>query len=391
MNKIILLSYADLSINSGNVTLISRRGEAIYKKFGILTECVMVSKSNRTINHNYNGVSFKIIRNRFLLKKYLFIEKPIIIILYGAKSFLLFNLVKKIKKYLGQLEIFTDIQGAFEERIEYNVTIWKKLLYYLEKTLFVHIMRYCDGVFVVSEELEKYIRNLLPGNSSKLKYIKINCGISNRISIAEKIRWRTEIRNSWGINDNQIVFTFSGFRMPWQKIADIINLFIQIDKEKNNVFFAFYCNIDDEFLNLLKNKFPKKNYVAKFLDKNEYFRYLSACDVGVILRDYNVTNLVAFPNKFSDYIAAGLVVSINKAIPSIYNLVSNNNLLYLDSENFENIPFNLLIERNKHLEAFYKYNDQFINETLLYEKQITREFAKNPVNGMRINEEIISN
>ena len=80
---------------------------------------------------------------------------------------------------------------------------------------------------------------------------------------------------------------------------------------------------DESFDELLKESFPKANYYAGLVSHNQIFEYLSACDVGMLIRDDNFTNRVAFPNKFSDYINAGLSIVISPSLREPTRLLEN--------------------------------------------------------------------
>jgi glycosyltransferase involved in cell wall biosynthesis len=374
MNKIMVITYADLSQNSGNVALIARRAEAIYNKFGIKTICMTITKKNYNYNHNYQGVNFQTSVNVVSAVKSIKECNPDTIIFYGAKSYFL---IKKIRKKLKKSKILIDLQGAFEERIEYGYTLKRFFYYKVEYILFKLASVFIDAILVVSDELEEYCRKIL--KNQNIKYLKINCGVSNVISVENKLKWRSDVRIHLGIEKYTNVFVFSGYRMPWQNIDRIISLFKKIDEKYANSHFAFFCNIDDDFNQQLAKEFPKGNYTAKFLKSEDYFKFLSACDVGVIIRDYNMTNKVAFPNKYSDYLNAGLIILMNDAVPSI-NKFSNVNeipsLIFSEDGTIEN---QLIESRKLKLSEYYIKVNDIIEMKLTYESQVLDEFSLNKI------------
>jgi len=205
---------------------------------------------------------------------------------------------------------------------------------------------------------------------TNFKIYKVRCGINEVISTEKKILWRNKIRELWGIEEDTVVMVFSGYRMPWQNIDTIIETFKNYDKKIDKIYFAFFCNIDEEFKNKIKCAFPDGNYYLKFLKFEEYFEYLSACDLGFLVRDYNITNKVAFPNKFSDYLNAGLMIAMNKAVPEPFRLLEENNIPYINIE--ENLNNNLeqIKERHKNLLTYYGISESLCTNELLYSKQI---------------------
>ena len=372
MSKIMVITYADLSENSGNVALIARRAEAIYNKFGIETYCVTISKKNIIFKHNYQGVHFKTSKNTESTIKLIGEYHPYMVIFYGAKSYFLIN---KIRRKMKKTKILIDLQGAFEERIEYGFTFKRFIYYKAERFLFKLVSSNIDAIIVVSDELEEYCKDVL--KTKNIKYLKINCGVSKVISINDKMKWRTEVRSQLGLVDSTNVFVFSGYRMPWQNIDQIISLFKKIDEKNENVHFAFFCNMDDEFNQQLKLEFPKGNFTANFLKSEDYFKYLSACDVGVIIRDFNITNKVAFPNKYSDYLNAGLLVLMNDAVPSINKFSRTNEIPYLFFSEDGSLENHLIENRKQNLSEYYKSINDIIELKLTYESQVISTFSSN--------------
>lgn len=274
-----------------------------------------------------------------------------------------------------QIEILLDIQGALEEDIEYKKGVYlikNYIKYLLKYVIFYRAINSVDGVFVVSDELGEYCKSYLSRNKKdKFKTYKIRCGINEVISTEQKIQWRNKIRKKWGIDEDTVVMVFSGYRMPWQNIDRIIELFKTYDRKIEKVFFVFFCNLDKAFQERIEMSFPKDNYAFKFLSFSEYFEYLCGCDIGFLIRDYNITNKVAFPNKFSDYLNAGLMVAINKSLPEPYRILKENNIDFIDLDDENNKSFiNKLYKRQNNIVEYYKKSECLCEKELLYSTQI---------------------
>jgi hypothetical protein len=61
--------------------------------------------------------------------------------------------------------------------------------------------------------------------------------------------------------------------------------------------------------------------------------YLSISDYGILIREYSVTNKVASPTKFAEYLNAGLKVIISPEIGDFSAMVDKYNLGYVYHEN----------------------------------------------------------
>lgn len=378
MGKIILLTHADMRWQTGDVTLIRRRAQAMYCRLHIPTTCILLYEQDH-LPFASEGINFAFAKNdNTIIEAIASLENLDLVILYGRKALAKINFIKrKLQSINSMARIFIDIQGVYEESIEYSRGFRKTInfLKYMVKQLILKAaLNKADGAFVVSDELSEYCRKLLKkSRMSQFRTYKVRCGVINILGREQKISWRYQVRRDLGIEDNVTVFVFSGYRMAWQKIDETIEKFREYDKYKENSFFAFFCNLDSEFEKKIEDCFPKGNYLLKHLNAEEYFRYLCACDVGFLLRDHNTTNRVAFPNKFSDYLNSGLIVATSKAIPEPYRILQKSGIEYVDleSDDIESI-FAKVHKRKKYLTEFYKKTEELCSKELLYSSQIEK-------------------
>ena len=89
------------------------------------------------------------------------------------------------------------------------------------------------------------------------------------------------------------------------------------------------------------------------MQSNEVPKYLLAADYGLLIRENTVTNQVASPVKFAEYLACGLPVIISRNLGDYSEFVTKNNCGYLLNEfNFQ--PRNKPIIKNIALNHFKK-------------------------------------
>lgn len=373
--NIVLITNTDVGKMSGNMTLIYRRAEAMYYEKGIFTNLAVyrgLKQSNIPYQTEYCSVTFFSSFNDIC--SYILQKNPILIVLYGPKVFLLtYPLHRFIEKNKMDTLVFLDVQGAIEEVREYPSNLKRRFLYPVYRWGFIKAINDADGAFVVSDELIDNCELKRKNRNKVFKYYKIRCGISNILTEEEIVTNRKEIRRKYGIDENATLFTYSGYRTAWQKVDKIIIEFQKYDRVVENAFFMFFCNIDNDFENLLKVSFPKGNYILKFLNKDEYDKTLCACDVGYLLRDYNETNRVAFPNKFSDYLASGLIVALNRALPEPMRVVEKYPSHYIDTEVEDIVSAVKKIQKRKeNYKEFLKISIEISKEELLYSSQIKK-------------------
>jgi hypothetical protein len=123
MNKVLLITNANMSLQSGNVVLLTRRAEELNRQFGIETICVMINSklTNISISHNTEGITYYSVSNKRELHKYLTKYEYKTIFFYGIVSYLYVDYVKRVlSKGKVVPKLLMDVQGCLEEQIEYS-------------------------------------------------------------------------------------------------------------------------------------------------------------------------------------------------------------------------------------------------------------------------------
>ena len=372
--EMILLTNADLSIGAGDTTLIVRRAEELYKEKAIKTRCyIYKSHKHELPKIKSNAIEFYIAENKKKIKNSIIENKPRYILYYGTKILLLNRFIKKvIKKEKNKVEELIDVQGCLEETVEYNRSIKANVKFLIQKIIFRKALNEMDGCFVVSDELRKYCyKYLKEDKKNKIKFYKVRCGINDVFEPKDLLKMREDMRKKLKIDKDTIVFVYSGFRSAWQNIDKIIEQFKVYDELYDKAFFCFFCNVDEEFEEKIHKEFPKKNYILQFAPKDNYFKYLSACDVGMIYRDTNMTNRVAFPNKFADYLNSGLIIGINDALIEPVNILKKHKLEYLNTNVFPNNDLEkMVLGRKCDILNYYKKTFEICTSEIKYSNQI---------------------
>ena len=377
--NILLITNANMKKDSGDVALICRRAESFYLCNKIKTRILSQSGENELIIKDYKGLSFSSV-NKLSLKRIMQEIKevnPQVLIYFGVRSYRFIPKVRNELAKIGkEIPVVCDVQGVPEESIEFlsgKEKFLKYLNYFIHKLMLMQGLNHADGAFVVSDKMIEYCNQLIL-KQHNLEYFKVRCGVNYIFNNRERHEARNRIRHELGVDDDTIVLVFSGFRKVWQKIDYTIEYFKKLDGLSNKVFFCFFCDVDEAFSLKLEHSFPKRNYVLRFLNKDEYFEYLSACDIGVLFRDNNITNKVAFPNKFSDYLNAGLGVVLNSYLYEPNLIMKNYDMPYINADYEVNLSEIESVNnaRRENLTQYYERCNQLIFEELTYEKQIER-------------------
>lgn len=115
-----------------------------------------------------------------------------------------------------------------------------------------------------------------------------------------------------GLDKDDILLIYSGSLAGWQSFQLLSQILKRFLSTNLNVKILFLSKEQDEITELVK-KFPDhiyRRWVAPELVKD----YLLLGDYGLLIREKNVTNQVASPVKFAEYLMAGLSVIMTPEI-----------------------------------------------------------------------------
>ncbi len=214
-----------------------------------------------------------------------------------------------------------DGRGAIAaEWAEYDVVPYpnlKRTIHQLEKNAALNP----DYRISVSEKLVDYWKERF--NYKDDKHVVIPCLVNSgfkflRISKEEK----TAIRQKHGIHPDAFVLVYSGSVSGWQSFGLVRQTLGPLLKESEKAALLF-LSPPDKNIEEMQKEFPGRVFRA-WVKHQEITPLLSACDYGVLIREQSVTNRVASPTKFAEYLSAGLPVIISAGIGDYAGFVRNN-------------------------------------------------------------------
>ncbi len=144
-------------------------------------------------------------------------------------------------------------------------------------------------------------------------YVVIPCTLSNDFAKIDResiIRDRNEIRESLGWSAGDTVLVFSGSTAGWQSLG-LLNTILQTHLKNNPSLRVLFLSKESKEIHTLSETYPTQ-VVRKWLSHNEVGKHLNACDYGILIREQSVTNQVAAPTKFAEYLMCGLKVLISE-------------------------------------------------------------------------------
>lgn len=222
---------------------------------------------------------------------------------------------RRLASKIGAISIF-DIRATLSEEVNlrrgeknWRVAIIRKL----EK---MEIMK-ADRLACVSNNLKQYIYN---------QYGRQDITVIPSCFDASKLYFdaqsRREIRTKYRLNNQSILLCYSGGLAKWQRINDMLRLVEMLTVSNNNINILFLTQEAKKLDALLRETSisPERFYIES-CSSYEIYRYLSAADMGLILRDDIIVNNVASPIKIGEYLACGLPLIMTKGIGDFSQII----------------------------------------------------------------------
>ena len=274
----------------------------------------------------------------------------------------LLPLVRDIKKFYPQIKVLADLHGAFEELIEFKTSslfknivrgIYYRVAKYNEKKYLLQF----DGFLAVSHALQDYIQKEY--NIQDKPFFIVPCAVFDTIQSVEVLRdKRKYARSKYNVRNDETLFIYSGGISPWQCIEESVGMFKAICERNNQI--KGRMLILSGNLQAIKH-FECENIRVDSLPADKVQDILCGGDYAFMLRGNFVTNNVAFPNKFLEYVAAGLNIITTNHVHDVRDYINQYNLGIC-------LPDDVHIEDNGYFINKTDYPSNYINRKRLIEQ-----------------------
>lgn len=262
-------------------------------------------------------------KNKFLLSFYYSIYKPKKII---SRSVMATKLALLMRDNNKCSKVVYDGRGAIEaEWKEYNVITDDKLLKSICDFENDAILR-SDFRIAVSNALVDFwrINFSYSGNDHVIIPCTLNSDFEN-VKLSDQII--SKKRLELNLHSNNTVFVYSGSVAGWQSFEILFSFIEPILKKSGNNKIVFFSPQNSN-LEKLQNLFPDQ-IVRKHLSSDKVADYLIVGDYGLLIRENSVTNQVASPVKYAEYLACGLKVIISENLGDYTKLSAQKNWGYV--------------------------------------------------------------
>ncbi len=223
-----------------------------------------------------------------------------------ARNVIATNMALRLRRFGLIKKVCFDGRGAIAaEWKEYDVKVvdqWKKSIDKLERSAVIE----SDFRIAVTSQLVNYWKSNYQYSASD--HVVIPCTINSSFVKQNNIVDSNEM-SLLNLNENDIVFAYSGSTAGWQSFKTLETFISPLLTSSHHYKIIFLAQAE-ESIDQLKKQFPDQ-VMQKWVSHNEVTKVLAACDYGILIREQSVTNQVASPTKFAEYLASGLPVVIS--------------------------------------------------------------------------------
>jgi glycosyltransferase involved in cell wall biosynthesis len=131
-------------------------------------------------------------------------------------------------------------------------------------------------------------------------------------------------RNELGWGDDAVVLVYSGTSVGWQSLERAEAVMAPWLQACATGRVLFLCP-SHPVIDRLMQRFPGR-IAQRWVAQTAVRSHLLACDFGVLIREEAITNRVASPTKFAEYLAAGLPVLISPHVGDFSDMVQGSEL-----------------------------------------------------------------
>lgn len=375
---------------AGEWKLIMTRAHALYLSAGIRTKILAITKKKRltqgemapvfdgvTVEHfSYEGplgMLHASVRAMCEAKSIVSRRRNTAIVVSGLQSELMASSLAGIPS----IPIIVDMHGVIDEWTEYPTRFaqWPCLLDMTVaalKSARKRAVTASSAIMAVSEPLVEYSTVLF----EKKPAFVIPCGVLSCPTIDEMETSRARWRYRFCLGE-KLAVAYSGGLSRWQLIEETCLLFLTIQKYRpDSVLLLLTPNPEHALAIATTVGVSRSDVIATCLEPADVTTALSAADIGVLLRKKDTTNRVAFPNKFAEYVAAGLVTVTSPGLADPAQIVDEYTIGTVlppdqcEDPNSIKAVLRLVAEREHDMEAFWRRCNKAINKRMLMPEKV---------------------
>lgn len=176
-------------------------------------------------------------------------------------------------------------------------------------------MRHADRVACASTALKEYVSRC----AGRSDAIVVPCCVDEE-TFGYSAQRRERVRAELGVDDDGWLLVYSGGTSAWQRIDDVVAIMAgvvaRVPRAK-----ALVLTPDPVTVERLLQRGGIRGVAVRSARRHEVSHYLSAADLGLLIRDQSLVNLVASPVKVSEYLACGTPIALTGRIGDVSGII----------------------------------------------------------------------
>lgn len=165
----------------------------------------------------------------------------------------------------------------------------------------------------VSAALKEYLFNTYGTDLASITIAQSD--IPTSLPTTQLSSWKESVRTELSIPQKAHVYCYNGSIKAWQcpeKVASYFNEMLHADPQAFLLVLTQDC---EPFKKLLdQNKIPHNKCLVMRVHHSAIYKYLAACDIGLLFRENHIVNWVSRPTKALEYQATGLKIEHNNTV-----------------------------------------------------------------------------
>jgi hypothetical protein len=163
------------------------------------------------------------------------------------------------------------------------------------------------------------------------EYFIIPCAQGRTQLDAGKINaTRALYREKYGVKDDETLFVYSGGLSAWQCTDESVMLFDAVKQRVPGCKMLFLTGNTAA----VKEKYAESGIIVDSAPVHLVNDVLTAGDYAFMLREPTTTNLVAYPNKFIEYVSSGMKIIATESVIDVANQIEKYGVGTILKDNF---------------------------------------------------------
>lgn len=210
--------------------------------------------------------------------------KPDVILFHGAAAYEINKVGKYIKKF-PNVKFYVDSHEDYlnSARGFFSKNILYKMLY---KTVLQRNLKYVESVFYITKETNIFLKEVYKIPENKLRFLPLGGEVP---TTEERKKFRRNLRNELGIDDNHILCIHSGKLDAFKRTGDILESFSNV--KRDDLRLIIIGSIDKSFEPVMESYLTRDKRI-KFLGWKKAYelkQYLMASDLYIQFRGQSAT------------------------------------------------------------------------------------------------------